>query len=94
MADEDDARRVLARFRAYEISFEELAFDKFSETMPSFDFLEEDVVNSMCNLLVEIANQCKLQYIKLRLLQTALAESIEVEDGEVSIGLDSFKGND
>lgn len=90
MINEEEARKFLLRLRAYGISFDNLAFDRFKDS-ERFDFLEEDVVERMCNLLVEISNQCKLQFLKLKILQDALAGSIEIKDGEVSIGLDSFK---
>lgn len=91
MVDNLEARKFLSKLRAYEIVWDKLVYEGIFDRECAFNFLEEDILEQMCTSLVDIANQCRLQFLKLRILQDALAENIEVKDGEVSIGLDSFK---
>lgn len=61
-----------------------------------FTFLGNDVTRMMMEELADTANYCRMQYIKLMLLQTALEEEIGTKldstDGSITIGVQSFKG--
>lgn len=61
-----------------------------------FTFLGNDVTRMMMEELADTANYCRMQYIKLMLLQFALEEEIGTKldgaDGTVTIGVQSFKG--
>ena len=62
-----------------------------------FTFLENDIVRMMIEELADTANYCRYQATKLLLLQEALetqvAETFEPgSDGEITIGVQAFKG--
>lgn len=60
-----------------------------------FTFLSNDVVRMMAEELADTANYCRMQFIKLMLLQTILEEELskKSDDGEtITIGIQSFKG--
>lgn len=91
--------------------FEELSeqFDKLCQERHDagakeygvFTFLENDVVRMMAEELADTANYCRMQFIKLMLLQNMLegelaeklGEGTEgVYDADIAIGIKSFKG--
>lgn len=64
-------------------------------------FLENDVIRMMVEELADTVNYCRYQAIKLMLLQTMLEDRLseagvltqeEKDAGEVTIGIQSFKG--
>lgn len=63
-----------------------------------FTFLENDVTRMMMEELADTANYCRMQFIKLMLLQTQLEAELlekfgsEDEDVKVNLGAQAFKG--
>lgn len=64
-----------------------------------FTFLENDVIRMMLEELADTANYCRMQAVKLLILQEQLeellgdkAEKINSEDGELTMGMQAFKG--
>ena len=59
-----------------------------------FTFLENDVVRMMAEELADTSNYCRMQFVKLMILQEALVESLKGEDGNVRLdmGAQAFKG--
>ncbi len=60
----------------------------------AFTFLENDIVRMMAEELADTANYCRMQFIKLMILQNALVDKFQAENGEVRIdmGAQAFKG--
>lgn len=60
----------------------------------AFTFLENDIVRMMAEELADTANYCRMQFIKLMILQDALVNKFQAENGEVNIdmGAQAFKG--
>lgn len=78
-------------------------FDEFTqarhevgqEKYGTFSFLEKDIFQEALMEIADCANYMRYQYIKLRMLQMAIAsdprvEDLKAEDGSVSIGINSF----
>lgn len=59
-----------------------------------FTFVGNDVVRMMMEELADTANYCRMQFIKLMMLQHALegGEELKHEGKAVEIGIESFKG--
>lgn len=53
-------------------------------------FLENDVIRMMAEELADTANYCRMQFIKIMLLQDMLAEKFGAEASDMGMG--SFKG--
>ena len=63
----------------------------------TFTFLGNDVVRMMAEELADTANYCRMQFIKLMILNQAFLEDprlINAADGgdEITIGIGAFKG--
>jgi hypothetical protein len=65
----------------------------------AFTFLENDVVRMLCEELADTANYCRMQFVKLRLLQDLFEQDLSAkltneqkEKGEITLGIESFKG--
>lgn len=63
----------------------------------AFTFLENDVVRMMMEELADTSNYCRMQYIKLMILQHILEEqlndkSVTNEQGNITIGIQAFRG--
>lgn len=60
-----------------------------------FTFLGNDVIRMMAEELADTSNYCRMQYIKLMLLNdlltTDLADKVDGE-GEITMGFEAFKG--
>lgn len=69
---------------------------KGQEEYGSFTFLGNDVVRMMMEELADTANYCRMQFIKLLLLQQALEEEVTDKlgnsDDSITIGVKAFKG--
>lgn len=58
-------------------------------------FLGNDVIRMMAEELADTANYCRMQFIKIMLLQNMLVEELKDnpdKDGEIAFGINSFKG--
>lgn len=82
-------------------TFDELCRQRHEKGMleyGQFTFLENDVVRMMLEELADTTNYCRMQGIKLLLLQTILEEELEQKLGKgeqkdsITIGIKSFKG--
>lgn len=63
-----------------------------------FSFLEKDMINEALAEITDFANYMRYAFIKLRLLQMALASDPRVEalattEGDITIGVESFHPN-
>jgi len=66
------------------------------EKYGQFSFLEKDIFQEALYELADCANYMRYQYVKLRMLQMAIAADPRVkkyqdDGGEVTLGLQSFK---
>lgn len=62
-----------------------------------FSFLEKDMIQEAIFELLDCANYMRYQYIKLRMIQLYLAQDprlvgLQDEEGNITIGVESFKG--
>lgn len=109
--DDPNDEPTQAEVDAYELS---QAINEFSERFDilckerheagkaeygAITFLGNDVVRMMMEELADTANYCRMQFIKLMMLQNMLEQDESVQklaggDGELEIGIgkDSFKG--
>lgn len=59
-------------------------------------FLENDIIRMMAEELADTANYCRMQFIKLMLLQTHLetkiTDDLADKEGNIKLGVTSFKG--
>lgn len=82
----------------YSESFDKLCQERHAagqQEYGQFTFLGNDVVRMMMEELADTSNYCRMQFIKLMLLQEALEGKLseETTDGEsITIGVKSFKG--
>jgi hypothetical protein len=68
------------------------------EKYGTFTFLEKDIFQEALYEILDMANYARYQYIKIRMLQMALAADPRIakfqdDAGEITIGVNSFKGN-
>jgi hypothetical protein len=60
-----------------------------------FTFLDNDVVRMMAEELADTANYCRMQFIKLMILQSMLekeTDKLKDSEGNITIGVESFRG--
>jgi hypothetical protein len=65
------------------------------EEYGAFTFLGNDVIRMMAEELADTANYCRMQFIKIMMLQNMLVEDLTDKpdkDGEIAFGINSFKG--
>lgn len=57
-------------------------------------FLGNDVIRMMAEELADTANYCRMQFVKIMMLQAHLTNELEDEvgDADVTIGLKAFRG--
>lgn len=97
----EDARVLADEINRYSALFDELCIERHeagkAEYGP-FTFLGNDVTRMMMEELADTANYCRMQFVKLMMLQEALevqvAESGLIKEGEqeITIGIQAFKG--
>jgi len=85
--------QLSAEFDEQTLKRHELGQDKYGK----FSFLEKDIFQEAIFELLDCANYMRYQYIKLRMLQMALAADPAVQQfvdsqGDINIGIGSFKG--
>lgn len=88
--------------KEYSAAFDKLTQERHevgAKEYGAFTFLENDVVRMMMEELADTANYCRMQFIKLMLLQHALEEEIGQglhgatnQEDNITIGVKSFKG--
>lgn len=61
------------------------------EEYGQFTFLENDIVRMMMEELADTSNYCRMQFIKLMILQNALAGQLEATNN-TTLGVEAFKG--
>jgi len=89
------AAQMLVTYSEY---FDKLAQERFAQGAAEygpFTFLENDVVRMMAEELVDTANYCRMQFVKLMMLQDQLVEEIAKYNAEAAsegFGINSFKG--
>jgi hypothetical protein len=82
----------------YSASFDKLCQERHEGGLAeygAFTFMGNDVVRMMMEELADTANYCRMQFIKLMMLQHALEEQTESlgdEEQNITIGLESFRG--
>lgn len=99
MANDINMGKLLAEFSE---AFDKLTIERHeagAAEYGQFTFLENDVVRMMAEELADTANYCRMQFIKLMLLQKVLEEDLagrglqgSVDTEDISIGIQSFKG--
>lgn len=80
--------------------FDEMAVERHNfgrQKYGELTWLEKDIMQEAMYELLDMANYARYQYIKLRMLQMAIAEDPRLEkledaDGNITIGVGSFKG--
>lgn len=75
-------------------AFDKLCEERFragQEEYGKFTFLGNDVIRMMMEELADTANYCRMQFVKLMVLQEHIESMIE-GTGEVQIGAQAFKG--
>lgn len=80
--------------------FDKLCVDRYlegQEKYGQFAFLGNDVIEVMLDELADISNYCRMQAVKLMLLQNHLDLVINEkltpdEEGDITIGVRAFKG--
>lgn len=82
-----------------EVLFNQLCEERHLEGQKKygeFTFLENDVIRMTMEELADTSNYCRMQFMKLHLLQKVIAEQTEgfFADGkqEMTIGVTAFKG--
>lgn len=96
MTDQSPAEAIESTARV----FDQLCQDRHelgAKEYGQFTFLENDVVRMMLEELADTVNYCRMQGIKLLLLQTMLEEELDQKLGkggeeDITIGIKSFKG--
>lgn len=63
-----------------------------------FSFLGKDMIEEAIAEIIDMSNYARYQYIKLRMLQMYLAQDPRIAqladaEGNITIGVDSFKGS-
>lgn len=83
----------------YSVAFDILCQERHEEgarEYGAFTFIGNDVIRMMMEELADTANYCRMQFIKLMMLQHILeaqrASLGDVTEGDITIGLGSFKG--
>jgi hypothetical protein len=98
--EEIDAHDLIEIMNEYSDQFWELAAKRHEEGAAeygTFTFLENDVVRMMAEELADTANYCRMQFVKLMMINNLLVEQIQ-EAGlnenveNIGIGVKAFQG--
>lgn len=81
----------------YSAAFDKLCLERHRKGQVeygNFTFIQNDIVRMMMEELADTTNYCRMQFIKLMMLQRALEEDLEGKDELVSrqMGVGAFKG--
>jgi len=92
----EEAEAMIEAFNEWSQSFDKLCAERDQKGQAeygTFTFLGNDVVRMMMEELADTANYCRMQFIKLMMLQTYLEQKLDDAGGAgITIGLGSFKG--
>lgn len=98
MSTETESNEVLKIMQELSEGFDELCRQRHeagAAEYGQFTFLANDVVRMMAEELADTANYCRMQFVKLMFLQGLiegdLADKAD-DDGNITIGVKSFKG--
>lgn len=91
------ATEFIAEMNSYSEMFDKLCATRHAdgqEEYGPFTFLENDVVRMMAEELADTSNYCRMQFIKIMILQKELIKEISDKLGPeaVELGIGSFKG--
>ncbi len=100
MASEEEAQEVAEYLNELSLRFTTLMAERHAagqEEYGAFTFLGNDVVRMMLEELADTANYCRMQAVKLMMLQDTLEESLgdgvyDPEKADIEIGFAAFKG--
>lgn len=96
--DSETAKDLLTLVEGYAQAFDHLCNERHkagAAEYGNFTFLENDVIRMMAEELADTSNYCRMQFIKLMMLQAIIEdELVERSDsgGNITIGVKAFKG--
>lgn len=73
----------------------QMRHDEGAKEYGTFTFLENDVTRMMMEELADTSNYCRMQFIKLSLLQDMLSQDLEAltdAEGNIKVGFKAFRG--
>jgi hypothetical protein len=91
--DPEDAEKIAGLVVKYSVAFDELCAERDKvgrEHYGTFTFLGNDVVRMMMEELADTSNYCRMQFIKLMMLQAMLEDKLPGE--EIQLGAAAFRG--
>lgn len=99
MTDEPSGEFLLA-MQEMSNKFDELCQKRHDDGVAeygAFTFLGNDVIRMMAEELADTANYCRMQFVKLMMLQAVLEEEVVKsgqvdEEDNITVGIKSFKG--
>jgi hypothetical protein len=97
---EEEVKQLTTLMQEYSDTFDQLCQKRHVDGAAEygqFTFIGNDVVRMMAEELADTANYCRMQFIKLMMLQDMLVDQLgdkpfNTPTGEVTIGSQSFKG--
>ncbi len=103
MTDEEVlAKQMTELVKSYSEAFDTLVMERHqagAKEYGVFTFLENDVVRMMAEELADTANYCRMQFIKLMILNDFILDKVATQDGppvddegNITIGVKAFKG--
>jgi hypothetical protein len=100
MATEEEAQEVAEYLNELSMRFTTLMAERHeagAEEYGQLTFLGNDVVRMMLEELADVANYCRMQAVKLMVLQDTLEQEmrergISTESADIEIGFAAFKG--
>lgn len=82
-------------FQEYSEAFDRLCQERHNAgavEYGKFTFLQNDVVRMMMEELADTANYCRMQFIKLMMLQHVIEGSLDIDGTKAEFGTEAFKG--
>lgn len=100
MADENSNVEFAQLLEEFSRNFDDLCQKRHEAGVAEygqFTFMGNDVIRMMMEELADTTNYCRMQFIKLMFLQTALEDDLTNsgkvdENDNITIGVQSFKG--
>lgn len=95
---DDDNEKMISVLNELSDKFDNLCRERHEAGAKEYGvvtFLENDVVRMMAEELADTANYCRMQFIKIMMLQGFLEDELEGRadsEGNVTIGIQSFRG--
>lgn len=99
-SDRDEAKQFVVLMQEYSDAFDKLCQKRHEAGAAEYGaltFIGNDVVRMMCEELADTANYCRMQFVKLMLLQEVLVDTLgerpfPTPEGDITIGSQSFRG--